>query len=314
MAINMMVPTIEKLSAVGFAKTDLEFVGTAMPASLLQLEGMLTLSPKNEQLAKIVAETKCGYAFGWVEKNNVDKAAMYYIEGKDLALQGLYDSNKKYRKAIDAGKPINEAIDAIGDADAVPLLFQVANCWGNWLNLNKSDMSALFKVPALMASLYKILELDPGYFYGSVHMIFGSIYAAMPEMAGGGVEKARACFDKAFEVSENNFLLVHYMYAMGYATVLKDLTEAELFNPEKPFVRPELAQQLSPAQLAKLLPCGISEKPKPSEKSGTEIFDGMVQLIETTDASVEPNLALANMMAKEKTAELKAKRSQWFFN
>lgn len=313
MAINMMVPTIEKLSAVGFEKNDLEFVGTAMPASLLQLEGMLTLSPKNAQLAKIVAETKCGYAFGWLEKVNTTRAAQYYVEGKDLALRGLYNANKKYRKAIDEGKPIHEAIDAIDDKDMVPLLFQVANCWGNWLNLNKADMSALFKVPALMAALYKILELDPDHFYGSTYMVFGSIFAAMPEMAGGGLERSKVCFNKAFEVSKGEFLLVHHMYALSYATVLKDLSEADLFDQQKPFVRDELKAKLNPKQLQRVLPCGIEQKPAPDSKTGAELFDSLVKTIEDTDAAVNKSLTLANMMAKEKTAAIKAKRGDWFF-
>ncbi|RMF16420.1 MAG: hypothetical protein D6761_06285 [Candidatus Dadabacteria bacterium] len=314
MAINMMVPTIEKLSSVGFQKTDMEYVGTAMPASILQLEGMLTLSPKNARLAKIVAEAKCGYAFGWIEPKDPQRAAEYYVEAKDLALRALYDSNKKYRKAIDAGKPIHEAIDAIDDADAVPLLFQVANCWGNWLNVNKSDMSALFKVPALMASMYKILELDPSYFYGSIYMVFGAMYAAMPEMAGGGVERARACFDKALEASEGKFLLVHYMIAQSYATVLKDLSETDLFNPDKPFVRPELAAKLDKRQMLRVVPCGVTEKPTPRDMTGAQIFDEMMRYIEETPATIEPNLALANTMAKDKAATLKSQRDEYFFD
>ena len=103
MVVGMMVPTIEKLSAVGFSKTDTDFMGTAMPGALLQLEGFLELSPSNYKLLKIVAETKCGYAMGWVEPKDTELASKYYLEGKDLALRGLYAQNKKYAIGLYTG-------------------------------------------------------------------------------------------------------------------------------------------------------------------------------------------------------------------
>ncbi len=278
MIIGMMVPTMKDLASVGFEKTDLDFMGAAMPASLLQLEGMHLLAPKNEELAMLIAESKCGYALGWVEDENPKLASKYYMEGKELALLALSGLSKEYRKTVEAGGTIQDGINAITDDDELIIhaLFTLGNCWGNWLNVNMTNPRALFAVPAIVAAMGKVKDMSPGYFYGSAELFFGSYYTMIPAIAGGGLEKGRKYFEEAFAASDEKMLLVHFYMAKAYAGMLKDL--------EDPV----------------------------SGKTGEEIFDEMIAYIENFDSDSFPELALVNSMAKKKASILKAKKDQIF--
>lgn len=276
MFVNATVPTIQKLSALGFAKTDLDFMGAALPPSLLQLEGFLTIVPENEALLVMVAESKCGYALGWIEDNDPELASKYYLEGRDLALKALYLQSKGYRKAIDAGEPVHKAVQRVDDPDLVPTLFTAGNCWASWLQLNLTSSKALFAQPSIVALMQRVLDIDPNYYHGGAYLFFGSYYSSIPAIAGGGLAKGHEYFQKAFAASNNNFLLVHYYYAKTYATLLKDLED--------------------PA----------------SGKPGAVLFDEAIAHIENTPADAIPELGLANAIAKEKARALKARRSEFF--
>src|SRR5512143_2214856 len=46
---------------------DYELVGDGLPASILQLEGVMRVVPDNEALGLTLMRAYCSYSFGWVE-------------------------------------------------------------------------------------------------------------------------------------------------------------------------------------------------------------------------------------------------------
>lgn len=274
--INQMAPTLGDVAGVGFRNTDVEFMGAALPGSLLQLEGFLSLSPKNQTLLLLNAEGKCGYALGFVEDDDPARASTYYLAGKDLALAALEGMNADFRKARAEGQAVRDAIKLVDDPDAVRAMFWAGNCWGSWLNLNMANPRAYFAIPDVMAIMQRVVELDPDYYWGGAQIFLGTFYAAAPPIAGGGLEKARPYFEAAFKASDRKFLMAQYQFARVYATMLKD-------------------------------------QPDPVDgRTGAEIFDAMLAEIAEADPSAIPDLGLANAIVQRKARRLANERSRYF--
>lgn len=276
LAINAMVPTLEDIAAVGMGRPDPEFMAVALPPNLLQLQGMLTLSPKNADLMMLNAEGLCGYALGFVEDDDPVRAGGYYMEGRELALAALERYSRGYRKARERGEPIRDAVQHAKGPDALRAMFWAGNCWGSWLNLNMANPRAYFAIPDVTALMERVLELDPDYYHGGAAIFFGSFYAAAPPIAGGGLTKAWPYFEQAFAASDRKFLMVHYMVARSYATMLKD-QEDELTG-----------------------------------KTGDQLFDEMLAEIAAADPRAIPELGLANAIIQEKARKLAEQRRRWF--
>ena len=67
MMVNSMDPLMEKMNAAVNKHPDVELVKAAMPAALIQLDGLIEASPDNVGLLVRTAEGYCGYAFVFVE-------------------------------------------------------------------------------------------------------------------------------------------------------------------------------------------------------------------------------------------------------
>ena len=94
--------------------------------------------------------------------------------------------------------------------------------WNGWINLNLDKPTALAQMGVAQACLERILELNADYFFGTPHVLMGTILAARPGLAGGDATKAKMYFEKAMQVSEGKFFLVHYYFARYYAVRTQD--------------------------------------------------------------------------------------------
>jgi len=285
-AVNLITPSMRVIADESFSKTDTQFMEMALPGNMLMLEGMHRLNPRNEDLKLLIAEAKCGYALGFLEDEDPERAMAFYLEGKDMALEALERLDRGYRKAREDGAGIKDAVAEIDDEDAVPALFWAGNCWMNWLNMNLTNPRALFARPSIEALMKKVLELNDEFFFGAPHVIFGAYYAVIPAMAGGGLDKSKHHFDQAFEISEGDFLLAHYYYAKNYATALKDNTECEM-------VEVEAGEDCD-------------------DRTGEELFEWAWDYIEDFDPEKREDLALVNAMTQRKLQYLAPLRERHF--
>ena len=72
--VNSMEPLMEKMNTAVNKHTDVELVKAAMPAALIQLDGMIEASPGNEKILVRTAEAYNGYTFVFVEGLDNDRA------------------------------------------------------------------------------------------------------------------------------------------------------------------------------------------------------------------------------------------------
>ena len=99
----------------------------------------------------------------------------------------------------------------------VPALFTTGTAWINWILASSESVEALAQLGRPVALMQRVLELDPDYRMGSAHLFFGLYYAVQPRGAGRDLEKARAHFQRVFEMAGPDYLLARVTYAEYYA-------------------------------------------------------------------------------------------------
>jgi tetratricopeptide (TPR) repeat protein len=258
MMVDGMEPMLEKMKAAVNKNPDIELLEQAIPASLVQLDGLIEVSPNNTYLLVRGAEANAGYAFAFIIDKDKERAKRYFKKGRDYALRALRqndDFDKAYDKQIDE---FTESLEGF-DKEDVPALFFAASTWLQWIGLNLNDPAALMDLGKVEALMQKVLELDDTYMYGSIHASWGAYYAARSKTLGGQPEKAKYHFDEAFRISESKYLPFHYLYARYYAVQMQDrelfvsTLEKVISAPENLLPEKNLANEITKRKAKKLL-------------------------------------------------------------
>jgi len=207
MMVDSMEPLMEKMNLAVNKHTDVEMVKAAMPAGLLQLDGLIEASPDNTKILVKAAEGYNGYSFVFIEGKDDERAKRLFLRAKGYALRAL-KQEKEFADAYDG--PIEEfkaSLDVF-DKDDVPALFWASSAWLSWVALNVDEPEK----------------------YGMAHAVLGILYAARPTAYGGKPELAKAELDRALELSNRKMLVYLFMYAKHYAYQIqdKDLCEKTL--------------------------------------------------------------------------------------
>lgn len=219
--VNQMDPLMEKMNTAVYKNSDVEMIKDALPAMLIQMDGLIEVSPDNTDLLIRAAEAYYGYSFVFVEEKDKARAGRLYDKAFQYAARVL-KQNKGMQTAFD--RPTDEFTAALADLDAsdVPALFWAANSWLSWVGMNVDDPEIFLALPKIRAMLKRSIELDETYQYGAAHASLGVLHASRAPAQGGKPEKAKAEFERAFELSENKMLLFHLMYAKYYAYQVQD--------------------------------------------------------------------------------------------
>ena len=221
MMVDSMEPLMEKMNAAINKHTDVQMVKDAMPAGLLQLDGLIEASPDNTKILVKTAEGYNGYSFVFVEGQDNERAKKLYLRSFGYSLRAL-KQEKKFADAFDA--PIEEfkaSLDVF-DKEDVPALFWAATAWLSWVGLNVDEPEIFLALPKIKAMLKRCIELDETYRYGIAHAVLGALYANRPIAFGGKPELAKAEFDRAFELSKGKMLVFKLTYARYYTYQIQD--------------------------------------------------------------------------------------------
>ncbi len=205
-----------------FEESDLKFAEQSIPANVKLLEALYRAKDDNDDhLALLLTQAYTGYALGFVEDSDPERAKALYMRGREYGLTALM-KNQRFAAAFNAEPwEFKSAVDAFSD-DKLPLIFWTANAWGNLIKLSIGDPAALgdlYKVNALMEF---VLTRDETFFYGSAHLYFGTILATTPKNLGGKPDSAKVHFDRCLEIGNGRFLLPYVYMAQSYAVQVQD--------------------------------------------------------------------------------------------
>lgn len=219
--VDSMDPLMEKMNAAVNKHTDVEMVKDALPAALIQLDGMIEASPDNTKLLVRAAEGYNGYSFVFIEGKDKKRAMKLYNRAFQYGLRAL-KQKQKFADAFDGSMETFQASMDVFDKEDVPALFWTASSWLSWAGLNVDDPEIFLALPKIRVMVKRCLQLDETYKYGIAHTLLGVLYATRPVAHGGKPEMAKAEFDRAFELSENKMLVFKVMYAQYYAYQIQD--------------------------------------------------------------------------------------------
>lgn len=220
MAVRSMDPIMEDMNLAVNRTTDVDMMRDALPAFLVQMDGLIISAPSEKLLLK-AAEANFGYANAFLEETDKARASALYLKARGYAARALI-GGKDFEKDFNVGlAAFRDNLSGYGKRD-VPGLFWTANCWLAWAAINLDNPEAIMDMPKAQAMLERVVELDETYYYGSAHAALGAIYAARPAIMGDSSATARQHFERAFAISGRKLLFVQLFYAQFYAYQIQD--------------------------------------------------------------------------------------------
>lgn len=193
-------------------ETDLELARDAMPANLKVLEGMLIEDPGNTTMRLYAAEGFYGYAFGFVELEDRERASLFYRRCYEHARRALRQTGMELDPEAVSPAALEEAVAGTG-VKSVPALFWTASCLGKWIDMNRNDPAGFVELSSAATLMQRVLELDEKYYYGGAHIFFGVYYGGRSPLFGGDPQRAREHFERAAQINDNRLLLVDELRA-----------------------------------------------------------------------------------------------------
>jgi hypothetical protein len=215
---------------------DYELVGDAMPASIVQMEGILRIVPDNEVILQATTSAYVGYGYGWLEDRiEVADADDDFEEAEHLRARTrvMYErawdlSKHRLRLHADgfdeawAGGP--ESLDAWlkknfkKKEDAAALLW-AGQSLGARINMGMEDFDVIADLPMAKVIVQRSVELDPDYLFQSGKMLLAVLASSElpPDM-----EYSKKTFDEVLEATERRNLIVQVNMARFYAVALGD--------------------------------------------------------------------------------------------
>jgi predicted anti-sigma-YlaC factor YlaD len=197
----------------GYAREeDPELAAAAAPFGLKTVEGLLDISPSNEELLLSAASGFTQYAYAFVQ------CEADYVEAKDLsrATELRTRAKKLYRRALGYGlrglevrqpgfqdrlrADAASAVAKLGKND-VPLIYWTAASWGAAISLSKEDPELTADQGLVEALARRALTLDERFSAGALHDFFIAWDGGRPASAGGSPQRAKEHLDKAVALS-----------------------------------------------------------------------------------------------------------------
>jgi len=214
---------------------DLQMLEEAFPANIKLLEAVLANDPDNERLLTLLARLYGSYTFVFFEDrleaaeftgampdgNRDDNQALeqaavrYYAKGIEYALRALEVRYPGCREKMAKLSTAGRFIDSLDSADVPPLFWYGFNL-SAYVNHNRDSVRVIAKAHLIEKAMKRVLALDPGYYYGSAHLVLVAFYASRSPMIGGNVDLAARHYQSLKELHGNRFLLADLFYARYY--------------------------------------------------------------------------------------------------
>ncbi len=219
--INASSPLILEISTILEGYDDLEMAEKGLPGQILLLEGLIGQYPDNPEFRLAAARAYYAYADTFILESDPQRAGELFLKARTHGMESLLE-NKKFRKHPRNSLPdLTEALKFL-DRKYIDSLFWTAAAWASWIDINRKEPDAVYEIAFANAMMDRVLLIDESYYHGAALSYFAAYYAGIPAAAGGGIEKAKRYFDRAFNINQRKFLMTQYLMAAEYAVPLKD--------------------------------------------------------------------------------------------
>jgi tetratricopeptide (TPR) repeat protein len=243
---------------------DYDLAGEAVPATIVQFEGLLRVVPDNEAILAQLSQAYIAYAYGWIEADaealdfegdfeHADaqrrRARTMYLRALDLTRHRIRLHNEDVDAAVTGSvEDLEGWLDAafVEKQDAEMLLWH-GYAWGSYINTSKDDMEAVADLAYAKAFVARSIELDPDYYHAAGYTFMG--VATASEMAAD-MDQAKAWFEKALVATERRALQAQVNMARYYAVktgdrALFDSLLEEVMDAHDPLPEARLANTMA---------------------------------------------------------------------
>jgi len=217
---------IPNLTQTFFEECDAELARLSFPSELKLMEGLVRNDPENKQLLTALCMGFTGYSMLFIQEEDPERASRLYLRARHYGLRALGRKGAFLKESNVDSERLQAKLKTLGERE-FKALFYTTMSWHAWINLNLDMPAALAQMGVAQACLKRVLELNPGYLYGTPYVLMGTLLAAKPGLAGGDARQAKVFFEKGMEVSQGKFYFVQYYFARIYAVRIQD---RELFQ------------------------------------------------------------------------------------
>jgi hypothetical protein len=220
-AVRSMGGIMETGFTVLNEEDDWELAEKSIPSNLILLETIIRSDPGNPKTLLLASQGYSGYALGFVEDTDPERARVLYRRGKERGLEIL---NRRSDLAAALPRGIDELRSALHSCskDDAPALFWTAVAWAGEIEWSLTDPAVIADLPKVEALLQQVLTLDSTYYYGGAHFVLGTLYGSRPKMLGGDPERSIDHFRRSIALNNGHFLMASVYLARSYAVQVQD--------------------------------------------------------------------------------------------
>lgn len=206
------------LSSTILNSNDPQTVADGAPAYLLLVSSFLNDGADDEALLRTSATLHSAYASVFIK----DKARASKMSAKafDYARQAVCLSNVELcqmrKMPFDA---LQKSLSKLNKND-VANWYVLGTSWSGWIQANSKDWNAVADLARVKIIFARLLELDPTYKQGGVHLYLAVLSTLLPPALGGKPEIGRAHFEKAIALSNSKNLMAKVLFAEKYAKLI----------------------------------------------------------------------------------------------
>jgi hypothetical protein len=198
------------------------FVRDGLPGALLVVTGLTELAPTDYNLLATTSYLYCAYGLFEEDENN-DYAISLYQVGADYGMRALKANNSKFRKAMEEGVKIPDAVKFLTKDDLKAMTWCALNI-AKRCTLQLDRVGKITDVQDGIAMIKRSIELDPNYAWGGCWMAMGIVYAIYPGWSGlgGGEDESMKAFANSNKAENGEFGLADMFKARYLAPLIKD--------------------------------------------------------------------------------------------
>ncbi len=244
-------------------ESDLSIAEASIASNLKLLDAMLKTKPNDEHLLLLASQGYAGFALGFVEDENKERAKELYLRSKNYA-QKILLQQESFRKGFEGTVEELQSALKTSPKENIPAIFWTALSWGSSAQLDLTNPDAIAAIPKIEMMMKFVAENDSAYYFSGANFFLGALYGSRAKMFGGDPEKSQQYFEKALRINEGKFLLTQIYYAKYYCvqTQNQELFEQLLTTVDNTSLDISPEQKLTNAiakKKAKLLREKISE-------------------------------------------------------
>lgn len=164
-------------------------------------EKVVEEQPRHGEALTMLARANYFLADGFlaIQGTDEDREMKIYERGADYGERALLVFEPEFEKAMRAEEKFEDAIARIGEAGIAPAYWYAVNL-GRFATKQGLTVRLFYK-DKLKATMARILEVDPRFFYGAADRYFGAFYAVLPGIAGKDLDASARHFSKSLELA-----------------------------------------------------------------------------------------------------------------